>query len=209
MAPRSSVPPVDSLSSPRPTGGLLFRQPEAPETSPSDLPSPSDETSPSDPLDASRSASEPPHDEPNAPSEGDPTSSRGSSTSRPAALSKRTLRDAVRRGVLMAGSVANGVLARDQASQQLGLYLADEDDAKAIGDPLAEIAHRRGGIGAAGNPDVADAIAALVGLALYGAKQFALFAEARMYRAQLAERGGVPEGAGEPADDQQPAPAGA
>lgn len=204
MAPRSSVPPVDSLSSPRPSGGLLFQQPE-PVTS--DLPSPSDPPSPSDLPDASPSGSEPLHDELDDPSGDDPTSSRGSSTSRPAALSKRTLREAVRRGVLMAGTVAHSVLARQPAEQAVGLYLADDDDAKAIGDPLADIAHRRGGIGAAGNPDVADAIAALIGLALYGAKQFARFAEARAYQHDAAARGAEDEPA--PADGGQPATTGA
>lgn len=208
MAPRSSVPPVDSL---RPSGGLTFLQPETPSDppSPSDLPGEETTSTPSQSglLDGSPSASEQPHDEPAGPSEDDPTSSPASSGSKASALSKRALRDAVRKGVLMAGTVANEILARDEAAQHVGLYLADEDDAQAIGDPLASIANRRGGLGAAGNPDVGDAIAALVGLALYGWKQFARSRAAREMRAAAAQTAGLatPEAAAGLDDD----PAGA
>lgn len=183
MAPRTSVPTVDSQ---RPRGALTFLQP-APQLEPTTDPT-SDPSLPAslpslDPSEGSPSPSDEPSDELRAESAGAPTSSRGSSGS---ALSKRALRDAARRAVLMAGSVAHAVLARDAAQQQVGLYLADEDDAENIGDPLASIAQRRGGIGAAGNPDVGDAIAALIGLAMYGAKQFARFAEARAYTASAA-----------------------
>ena len=194
MAPRSSVPPVDGLT--RPSGGLTFLQPTTPEpASPSDAPSPSDlpsePSSPSDPLDDSRSASAPLHDEPGDPSEDEPRSSTGSSTKAPSAASKRVLRDAIRESVLMAGAVAHDFLARDQAAQEAGLYLADEDDAESIGDPLANMANRRGGIGAAGNPDVADAISALIGLAFYATKQFKRARAARELRRAAAQTTGL------------------
>ncbi|OJV58104.1 MAG: hypothetical protein BGO38_07845 [Cellulomonas sp. 73-145] len=173
----------------RPSGGrgLTFLQPDDQEpelASPSDLPSPwadQETTSSGDQLGASPSEPGWPSDEPGEPSDGPRTSSRGSSAS---ALSKRTLREAIRNGVLMAGSIAHQVLAREDAAAQVGLYLADEDDAQAIGDPVTNIVHRHGGLGAAGNPDVADAIAAMIGLALYAAKQAARFAAAHQLRAQ-------------------------
>jgi hypothetical protein len=177
--PRATVPTVDSL---RPRGALTFLQPD-PSPSESLSESPSDPTSLPYPPDVSPSLSDEPSDEPSDPSEGVRTSSRTSSGS---ALSKRTLRDACRKGVLMAGALAHTVLARDEVAQAHGVYLADDDDAEAIGDPLASIAQRRGGLGAAGNPDIADAIAALIGLALYGTKQLARFAEARAYRHAVA-----------------------
>lgn len=178
--PRPTVPSVESL---RPSGALAFLQPT---DEPSDPSSPSDplaatETSPSDPPDPWLSSTE----ETSGPLEDDEPERRSSTASRAgSALSKRTLRDAIRHGVLMAGSIAHQVLARQEAQQRVGLYLADEDDAQAIGDPVTNIVHRHGGIGAAGNPDLADAIAAMIGLALYGTKQLARFAEARMLAAE-------------------------
>lgn len=179
--PRATVPSVDAL---RPTGPIAFMQPSE---DPSDLPSPSDlpdlTSSPSDQPDPWPSTDE---TSPSAREDEDEPDRRSSTASRAgSALSKRTLRDAVRRGVLMAGGIAHTVLAREEAQQRVGLYLADEDDSQAIGDPLTNIAYRHGGIGAAGNPDVADAIAALIGLALYGAKQLARATEARMLAAEL------------------------
>lgn len=184
MAPRSSSRPRSSNDEPSPS-------PSSDETTPRPVgalrfASPSDETTdpwtegPSLPDDASPSPSDEPRDELPDPSDAPPRSSKGSSGN---ALSKRTLRDAIRQGVLMGGAVAHQLLPRNQAEREVGLYLADEDDAQAIGDPLASIAHRRGGLGeAAANPDVADAIAALIGLALYVAKQIGRYAAARELR---------------------------
>jgi hypothetical protein len=84
--------------------------------------------------------------------------------------------------VLGAGEFAHQVLARDEPAQAVELYRTDDDDAEAIGDPLANIANRHGGLGAAGNPDLGDAIAALIGLALYATKQFARWNAARALR---------------------------
>lgn len=194
MAPRSSSPAsprtvtTDPLSRPdpsRPGGALTFRQPEEETSDPLSLPA----------VDDSPSLSGEPSDELPGPSEGPRTSSRGSSGS---ALSKRALRDAARAGVITAGGIAHQVLARDELEQQAGLYLADEDDAEAIGDPLANMANRRGGLGAAGNPDLADAIAALIGLALYIVKQLA-----RWNAVKAARRAGV-----SPAEGRAERPAG-
>ena len=205
MAPRSSSRPASDPSSPtsgpeweptpssqpRPVGGIAFATPKEEEETTTPWSSGVEDGSPSlgaEPLDALQ----------DAPSDDRRTSSKASSGS---ALSKRALRDAVRQGVLMAGSVAHQLLPRDQVEREVGLYLADEDDAEAIGDPLASIANRRGGLGAAANHEVTDAIAALIGLALYIAKQLARFTAARQLREQAA--------AAAPADAERPDDAGA
>jgi hypothetical protein len=176
--PRPTVPTVESL---RPRGPLTFVQPtptlDPSLTDPTSLPT--DPTSSSALLGDSPSLSAEPTDESNDPSEGPRASSRGSSGS---TLGKRALRDAVRVGVLAAGDFAHQVLARDEPAQVVELYRADVDDAEAIGDPLANIAQRHGGLGAAGNPDLADAIAALIGLALYATKQVTRWNAARALR---------------------------
>ena len=175
MAPQLDASPQPSQipSQTRPRGGMTFAQPDPqPETSdqPNVSPSPSGE----------------PRTELPDSTEPGPTSSPGSSGS-PSVGSKRVLRDAVRSGVMMAGGVAHQLLARDQAAIDVELYVVDAEDAEAIGDPLANIANRRGGIGIAGNPDLADAISCLIGLALYAAKQIARFAAAREYRRALSD----------------------
>lgn len=182
---RSSVPSVESQ---RPSGRLTFLSP--PETdeaspSPSDLPSDLPDTSP---LERSRSESDELLDESSEPASDDLTSSRGSSGS--SITSKAALRRAARKGVLLAGAGAHELLARDEAAKAVELYLADKDDSEAVGDPLANIVHRHGGLGEAGNPDFADAIAALFGLATYVFKQISrarLAAQLRAERAAAAD----------------------
>lgn len=202
-APEPTNPPLPEATSPRRPGLSMFQSAESTFQSAEsteanrelrhligaeDWGSPDPE--PSDPLEQS-----------DAP----PTSSKASSVS---ATSKRAVRDAARQAVLMAGGVAHQVLARDEAARTVDLYLADEADAEAIGDPVANMVNRRGGIGAAGNPDLADAIAALIGLALYVIKQLTRWAIAKDLRASsghsLAEPGSVPDGDA----DTTPAPFG-
>lgn len=76
-----------------------------------------------------------------------------------------------RNGVLLVGSRAHEWFARTEGQIRAGLYLADEEDAENIGDPLANIAARRTGI-SSDNPDVNDAIAGLIGFGNYLVKQF-------------------------------------
>jgi hypothetical protein len=199
MAPRSAVPPVDQLIPPRPTGGLTFRQPEEP----ADLPSPSDlpTLSPdqSSPWDGDDSLSDeemglPPDDGPSGASR---TSSRASSGS---ALSKKALREGLRTAVLSAGAAAGEYLT-DDAGRAVELWVTDEGDAAAIGDPLASILNRRGGLGDAGNPDLGDAIAAAIGLGVYAWKQLNRWGAARRVRAQqriAQQQAAAADGAGEP-----------
>lgn len=180
MAPRSNPTAAPSIPSapespsapettPTITGPLTFATP-SPSPDPSDLPEHwlSDDVS---------------DEAPPAPSAASPTSSRGSSGN---ALSKAALRETVRSAVLMAGAIANQFLARQDDEREAGLYLADETDAEGIGDPLANIAHRHGGLGQAGNPDVVDAIAALIAAGSYVYKQIALARAIKINRRNVA-----------------------
>lgn len=205
MAPRSNPAPVPSspseptpASEPTPPSGptsgpLMFTSPTP---DPADLP----ETWPSG---AAVS------DELPAPPEAPPTSSKASSAS---ALSKTALREAIRKAVLMAGALANQVLARDELEQDAGLYLTDETDAEAIGDPLASIAARHGGLGAAGNPDVVDAVAAIIGAGFYLYKQLTLARVIKINRQNHPRNGAQGAGSETPEGDRtypgEPAPLG-
>ena len=109
-----------------------------------------------------------------------PTSSRASS--RGNALGKAALKAATIKGVLIGGEMAHRAAARTQGQQEVGLFRTDEEDAENIGDPLAELIHRRGGIAgaaAAANPDVGDAIRMMMGLANFASKQIAGAMQAR------------------------------
>jgi hypothetical protein len=66
-------------------------------------------------------------------------------------------------------SYAHQFLARTQAEREAGLWLADDADHKNIGVPLARFAERQAGP-LAPNPDIADLIAAGLGLAAYAIK---------------------------------------
>lgn len=183
-ASNGSEPESSQPAPRRPRGAsLLFRAPaeaqsplETPETA-----SPAGTSSPLDgPVDGSPSLSD---ELPAESGEGDlETSSRGSSAS--TALSKVALRKATRSGVLMAGSFANANLTRDELERDdVQLWVADDDDAAAIGDPIANLAARRGGLaGAAANPDLGDVIAMLVGIAVYVSKQLQKLQVVRQYR---------------------------
>lgn len=122
---------------------------------------------------AAGSGSEPgwPSDD-SAPDDSAPTSSEASTPAERKPFSSAALRRVCRRGVIIAGGMAHQALARTQGQRAVALYEADQEDAKNIGDPLAGIAGRRGGIGGkAANPDVEDAVSALLGVANYVTKQ--------------------------------------
>ncbi|MFP5372385.1 MAG: hypothetical protein ACLGI3_16780 [Actinomycetes bacterium] len=87
---------------------------------------------------------------------------------------------AARQAVLVASGMAHRFATTSEAQLMVGLYLADEEDAERIGDPLARIAGRRVKDSAAiANPDAADAISAMLGLAGYVSKQIVKLSEAR------------------------------
>lgn len=111
-------------------------------------------------------------------------------------LSKHQLRLTARAAVKTATGVTHTVAAKSQEAQRLGLYLADEDDQKAIGDPLADIAYRRGDlVGGKLSPDANDLMRSIMGVGNYFAKQFALLGEIRRLQAgQTAEVQQFPTG---------------
>jgi len=114
-----------------------------------------------------------------------PTSTGSSAGEKPAQLlSKHQLRLTARAAVKTATGVTHTVAAKSQEAQQLGLYLADEDDQKAIGDPLADIAYRRGDLGMGNlSPDANDLLRSMMGVGNYFAKQIALLGEVRRLQA--------------------------
>jgi hypothetical protein len=197
------MPTVDSQ---RPSGDpLAFMEPTSgPETSPSpsDLPSLPDQ--PADPW-GSTSPQLDAADE-TIGRYGDPSSSPASSrTDEPSsAVGKRATQEMCRQGVLMAGAGAHRWLTRDEIDQQVGLYLADEDDAKSIGNPVGSIVHRHGLLGDAANPDVVDGINALIGLGHYAWTQIKRAREAR--RLRRAARTAEATGTATAAADEPPAP---
>lgn len=162
---------------------LGFRQPEPPltsETIPSPASSP-EQTSELPGATAPGSGHDEPHDEPSASPAGTP--SKGSSrVTNP--LNGEGLQDMFRGGVLIAGDQAHRILARTEGQREVGLYATDQDDAEAIGDPLARIAQRHEGIGEV-NPDTADLLAAMMGLTRYASKQIGRNQQARALDARV------------------------
>ena len=181
----------------RPTGGLTFRDPgdepwsSLPPTGAGEGTSPAPTTTPvlDDQLAGSPSDSEWMSGGLDEDDESAPRSSAASSADPASAkpFSQKAQTAAARTAVRMASSMAHTYLAKDEAAQIVGLYLADDDDAEAIGDPLARIAARHSGVGPV-NEDVADGIAAMVGVAAFITKQVAKGQQAAAIRA---ERGQV------------------
>jgi hypothetical protein len=175
--------------------GIGFVSPEEEETelhpsqtipSPASSPEASDEHEP---------ASE--HDEPNDEQYESLDGTHSTESSRVTnPLNGTGLRDTFRNGVIIASHQAHTYLARTAGQLEAGLYMADEDDAERIADPLARIAQRREGIGQV-SPDTADLMAAMMGLAGYATKQIQKQATAK--KIDLRNQGiqVVPEGAGE------------
>jgi hypothetical protein len=164
-------PPVSPIP-PQPSSrrGLFFQGPEDPE--------------PENPLhlvetaaaDAGGSASDEwPAESPDLSEYADPTSSETSPAAgeRPAQLlSRKQMRETAETAVKIGTGMAHTVAAKTQAQQQVGLYIADDDDAKAIGHPLADIMHRRGDLaGGKLSPDANSALQAVFGLVGYFTKQ--------------------------------------
>lgn len=168
------APPGVAPPSPRqPLGGLTFRGPE--ETWTEEETTAGEEESPNDPLAGSPSAPEWSSDESAEDDDSGRSSSSTSSGEAPPALSKKMQRLAARQAVLVASGMVHRVAVRSEEQARAGMYLADEEDAERIADPLARIAGRRvGSSGAMANPDVADLMASMMGVAGYVSKQIAI-----------------------------------
>lgn len=199
--------PPSAPSSPRTgLGSLLFRQPA---DDPTPTPSPDLDPTPSlpDPRGASPSVSgwsdAAPSDAPAGPTSSpgswadDDDDEAGDDAAADAApgkpggpltplVSKASMKKTFRQGVLITGGMAHKFGARTEGQQAAGLYLADEEDAAGIGDPLAEIAHRREGLGGQLSPDANNALQALMALGGYVAKQMANLRVAAEHDAALA-----------------------
>lgn len=119
----------------------------------------------------------PPLDEPLS---GPPGSSPASGPDLPVA-SRRALERSIREGLKGAGHFANLSLTATDDEQLYGVYLLDEDDQKDLAAPLASLAARHATPGVL-NPDLADALAALVALAVYASKQLGKLRELRRQR---------------------------
>ncbi len=170
-APASpSAPPIGEFLSRPPFGvGFLAPEEETPPagTIPSPSPSPEATTSPGSPQGSGDDWPSGEHDEPSGPAA---TGSPASATRVANPLVGTALRDTFRNGVIIASHQAHSFLARTQGQVEAQLYLADDQDAANIGDPLARITARREGLGQV-SPDTADLMAAMMGLAGYASKQ--------------------------------------
>lgn len=188
--------PFRSRTTPAPPAfGIGFLQPEEEETElhPSQtIPSPA-----SSPEASGELGPDSEHDEQSDELNENPDDTPSTGSSRVTSpLAGHGLRDTFRNGIIIAGHQAHTYLAKTQGQIEAGLYLADEDDAAHIGDPLARIAQRREGIGQV-SPDAADLMAAMMGLAGFASKQIQRQAIAKKIDLRNSAGQVVPDGAGE------------
>lgn len=189
MPPAAAAESVQHSLSGRPKSVpvLGFRAPEEePIPSPAGtIPSPA--SSPEEELLGPASAHD--YDEASDPSESPAgTSSRGSTPGGEKVgnpLAGEGLRSTFRAGVIIASDQTHRFLARTQGQLETRLYLADDQDAANIGDPLASLVARREGLGEV-SPDTADLLSALMGLAGYATKQIQKQAVAKQIDARAA-----------------------
>ena len=187
MAPRSTpdaaIPSLPEQLKPaprRPSSGPMFLPPDPTQNPTMTAASLPDVSQP----EASPSAGDESPD-PSEQSDAPRTSSTGSSGADLG--SKQLLAEGFRNAVLALGTIAHRFRARDEIAREHGQYLVAAEEAEAIGDPVASIVQRHGGIGAAGNPDLTDAFAVLLGLAVYALRQLdlaSMIAAARANRAR-------------------------
>lgn len=179
-----SLPPESLSSLPGPRSRSLFYG-ESPEEETEE------ELLPTEAGDAGSSTGDPWTDQESELLDDDDPTSWGTSPAagdRPAALlSKAQMRATARTAVKVGTGMAHTVAAKTPAQQQVGLYLADDEDAHAIGDPLADIAYRRGDVvGGKLSPDANDLLRSMMGVAGYFAKQVAKIGEVRRLEAGAA-----------------------
>jgi hypothetical protein len=169
----------------QPRGRSLFFSGSQPET---EWPTPEETASQPAAGDGSDSDDEWPSDPDESPSETSGSASSADGPLKP--LGKAALRATTRKGVLIATSAVHRIAARQELEKAAGLYIADEQDQELIGDPVANLLHRRGGIvGNKMSEDANDALSALMGLANYVSKQIVLTAEIGRLQAARVETG--------------------
>lgn len=181
-SPPASPPPIPPQSGIRAqTRGLFFSQADQEEESP--YPPETGEAA------GAASASDVPSDEWGDPSDAEPPTSTASPAGESVAqlLSKKQMRQTAETAVLVGTGMAHTVAAKTPAQKAVGLYLADGDDAVAIGHPLADIMYRRGDIvGGKLSPDANDFLRSVMGVAGYFAKQVAKIGQVRQLEAGAA-----------------------
>jgi hypothetical protein len=165
------TPPLHPLPEPRKSRRPLFySQQEEPETEEDSLPPTVGEDG-----DAGSSTGDPWTSESDGWNDDElPTSTASPAGDKPVTqlLSKKQMRDTARGAVKIGTGMAHTVAANTEAKKAVGLYLADDEDAENIGDPLADIMYRRGDVvGGKLSPDANSALQALMGLAHYFTKQ--------------------------------------
>lgn len=170
--PAPPLPPQQPRQ--RPFLGLGFLSPgDPPETLPPLALPPASEPDESASEDAWQN--DEPDDDSSSPEDTSSTGSRAGD--RPGLkLGKGALRSTAAKGVRMATGALHQLATKvDSLEREVGLFIADQEDAEAIGYPLADIMSRRGGVsGKALSPDANDALSAVFGLARYISKQIAL-----------------------------------
>ena len=193
-SPPASPPPIPPQSGIRAqTRGLFFSQADQEEQE-SPYPQETGEA------DAAGSGSDVPSGEWGDPNDAEPPTSTGSPAGESVTqlLSKKQMRETAETAVLVGTGMAHTVAAKTEAQKQVGLYLADAEDAAAIGHPLADIMYRRGDIvGGKLSPDANDFLRSVMGVAGYFAKQVAKIGQVRQLEAGAAagEVQHLPEGA--------------
>lgn len=182
-SPPASPPPIPPQSGIRAqTRGLFFSQADQEEEE-SPYPPETGEAA------AGASDSGVPSDEWGDPSDVEPPTSTASPAGESVAqlLSKRQMRQTAETAVLVGTGMAHTVAAKTPAQREVGLYRADQEDAAAIGHPLADIMYRRGDIvGGKLSPDANDLLRSMMGVAGYFAKQVAKIGEVRQLEAGAA-----------------------
>lgn len=191
--PDAATAPLNGHSARQPSAGLTFSGltplTDFDESSPHQLPTTGEGPSipsPAAPLDGSPSEHDEPSDELPEDDDPRPTGTRSSAGRRAA---ERAQQAAARKAVRMTATMLHARLARDEAAQAAGVFLMDDDTAEGIADPLARIAARHlPDDSAIANPDVADGISAMMGIADY----VRLIVEQQQLAAQL-RVGAAPE----------------
>lgn len=177
----SQLPPIPSQNSVKLNRGLFFSgQPEDQEPAESPYPPVTGEAA------AVGSDSEPWANEYADPSDVEPPTSTASPAGESVAqlLSKGQLRKTAAEGVKIGTGMVHTVAAKTVEQRRVGLYRADDEDAVAIGHPLADIMYRRGDVvGGKLSPDANDVLRSVMGIAGYLAKQVSKIGEIRQLEA--------------------------